>query len=329
MRLGNEIPKNRLDSSLLGIYPFRTNLTEPMEFGKIKTDHSIEGKIDRAMDAFAYSFGKKMPARRISVTMNSASRGIKLALIDISGTLHVGSQAIQGGPSALKKLRNAGVAVKFVTNTSKESSADLHSQLMELGYDVVREDIHSSLGAASLLVRKMNLHPLLLLSESARMDFERDYDYSCADSVVVGLGPERLTYEWLNRAFRILDTGGQLIAAHDGRYFKQEDGLSLGPGAFVHGLEYCTGKKALVAGKPSREFFLTAFSSELAAADEVVMIGDDATSDCSGALNAGIGNAVLVQTGKYRSGDEEKATPPPTATVPDFAAAVEWIINNS
>ncbi|KAJ8907636.1 hypothetical protein NDN08_007745 [Rhodosorus marinus] len=295
----------------------------------MKADHSIEDRTGSTMDAFVCGLGKNVHARRIALAMNSASKGIKLALIDISGTLHVGSQAIQGGPPALKKLREAGVTVKFVTNTSKESSTDLHSQLTGLGYDVAREDIHSSLGAASLLVRKMDLHPLLLLSESARMDFEKDYDYSCADSVVVGLGPERLTYEWLNRAFRILDKGGQLIAAHDGRYFKQEDGLSLGPGAFVHGLEYCTGKKALVVGKPSREFFLTAFSSDLAVADEVVMIGDDATSDCSGALNAGIGNAVLVQTGKYRSGDEEKAKPPPTATVPDFAAAVEWIINNS
>lgn len=45
----------------------------------------------------------------------------KAALIDISGTLHVGDLAIAGAPSALEKLRAAGVAVRFVTNSSQVS----------------------------------------------------------------------------------------------------------------------------------------------------------------------------------------------------------------
>jgi hypothetical protein len=36
------------------------------------------------------------------------------------------------------------------------------------------------------------------------------------------------------------------------------------------------------------------------------MIGDDVMGDCHGALQAGIGTAILVQTGKYRPGDESK-----------------------
>ena len=36
------------------------------------------------------------------------------------------------------------------------------------------------------------------------------------------------------------------------------------------------------------------------------MIGDDVWADCQGALNAGIGRVILVQTGKYRMNDEEK-----------------------
>lgn len=36
------------------------------------------------------------------------------------------------------------------------------------------------------------------------------------------------------------------------------------------------------------------------------MIGDDVLADSRGALRAGIGIAILVQTGKYRPGDEAR-----------------------
>mmetsp|Transcript_15226 Transcript_15226/g.35287 ORF Transcript_15226/g.35287 Transcript_15226/m.35287 type:complete len:125 (+) Transcript_15226:548-922(+) len=41
-------------------------------------------------------------------------------------------------------------------------------------------------------------------------------------------------------------------------------------------------------------------------AEDVCMIGDDVSADCRGALEAGIGTAILVRTGKYREGDEER-----------------------
>lgn len=35
----------------------------------------------------------------------------------------------------------------------------------------------------------------------------------------------------------------------------------------------------------------------------------------------------LVQTGKYRAGDEEKIQPPPTAVFPSFVEAVNKILD--
>lgn len=56
------------------------------------------------------------------------------------------------------------------------------------------------------------------------------------------------------------------------------------------------------------------------------MIGDDARDDVGGAQAAGL-RGVLVQTGKYRPGDEGSvAGAAPDATVRDFAAAVDWIL---
>lgn len=53
--------------------------------------------------------------------------------------------------------------------------------------------------------------------------------------------------------------------------------------------------------------------------------GDDARDDVGGALAAGM-RGVLVRTGKYRPGDEGGAGAAPTATVPDFPAAVDWVL---
>ena len=58
------------------------------------------------------------------------------------------------------------------------------------------------------------------------------------------------------------------------------------------------------------------------------MIGDDAESDTAGALNAGIGQAFLVRTGKYRSGDEGRYRPGPTAVVEDIAEGVGKILDS-
>ena len=44
---------------------------------------------------------------------------IRGVLIDLSGTLHIEDIIIPGAVSALAKLRSHGIAVKFLTNTTK------------------------------------------------------------------------------------------------------------------------------------------------------------------------------------------------------------------
>lgn len=64
-----------------------------------------------------------------------------------------------------------------------------------------------------------------------------------------------------------------MVAVNEGRYHKRTDGLALGPGCFTRGLEYSTGKKAIVIGKPNPYFFNSAIPSGVTPA-ECCMIGD-------------------------------------------------------
>ena len=84
------------------------------------------------------------------------------------------------------------------------------------------------------------------------------------NAVVIGLAPDKLGYENMNKAFSmILNEGAHLMAIHKSRYYQTKHGLALGPGAFVTGLEYATDTKAQVVGKPDAAFFLSAIPGSL------------------------------------------------------------------
>lgn len=101
------------------------------------------------------------------------------------------------------RLRSSGLAIKFVTNTTKESSRILHSRLESLGFSVTREEIYSSLGAARRLADERKLNPLLLVDAAAAEDFEGlSSNNDKYDSVLVGLAPDKFDYSHLNQAFR-------------------------------------------------------------------------------------------------------------------------------
>lgn len=235
-------------------------------------------------------------------------------LIDLNGTLHVENEAIPGSIEALRRLRSQlNASVRFVTNTTKESRHKLVQRLVALGFDnlVPEADIFTSLLACRKIVESRNLRPLLLLDDAALSEF----DGCCTEDpncVIVGLAPNKFDFHHLNAVYRMLsnDSSMPLIAIHKARYFKQKDGLSLGPGCFITGLEYSLGRAAEVVGKPEREFFMTAVK-DMNLYDEIDkcwMIGDDIRDDIISAISMGM-HGILVQTGKYRSGDEHLIDP--------------------
>lgn len=83
----------------------------------------------------------------------------------------------------------------------------------------------------------------------------------------------------MNVAFHKLLDGAKLVAIHQGRYFKSQKGLSLGPGPFVKALAYAADistEKIVVVGKPESNFFMRSLRSldPTLVPEEAVMIGD-------------------------------------------------------
>lgn len=250
---------------------------------------------------------------------------IRGVLLDLDGVVHVRGKALPGSLEAIARLRKAQLPFKFVTNTTRRPLARIVADLAALGLEAAPEDIYTPAALARDFLRRGGLKAFLVVHPALREDF-CNLPSGETEAVVVGDAGEHFTYDLLNEAYRRILRGAPFVALAKNRNFRDHDGeLSLDVGAFVAGLEYASGREAIVLGKPAPMFFALALKGLGCAPEDAVMIGDDAEADVGGAMTAGL-RAILVKTGKYRAGDELRLREPPTATVNDLKAAVELLL---
>ncbi len=258
-------------------------------------------------------------------------RAIHGVLIDISGVLMIDGVSLPGAPEALQRLRDAGLPLRFVTNTTRRPPATLVERLQDGGFDVTPDEVFAAPTAALEAAKTRGLHPWLVVHEGLRPmfnDIAADRAEN-ADAVVIGDAGDGFSYAALNDAFRVLmnTESPALIAMGVNRFFREGDGrLSLDAGPFVRLLEEATGLQSEVVGKPSQGFFDAALHSIATSAEHAAMIGDDLRDDVGGAQACGL-HGILVRTGKYRPEDESDRTVTPDVICDDFVAAVESILD--
>lgn len=240
-------------------------------------------------------------------------------LLDISGVLYQDEQPLPGSVEAVAALQAKGYPLRLVTNTSRLTGAEIHRQLSSMGYVLQPEQIYSAPRAMRHYVQTQGLRPYCLIHRNIEEEFADLLEQPAPNAVVLGDAEERFDYAHLERAFHLLLAGAPLLAMGDNRYFHSRGALRLDAGPFVRALEYAAGVQALILGKPSAQFFNGALEELGVAAGAALMIGDDVESDVLGAQRAGL-QACLVQTGKYRAGDEAKA--PDALLARDLADAV-------
>jgi HAD superfamily hydrolase (TIGR01458 family) len=244
----------------------------------------------------------------------------RAVLLDLDGVLYVEEQPIPGASEAVERLRRAGLGLRFVTNTTAYARGSTLEKLHRLGFSVEEPELVTPAALALRRCRERGHERVsLLMGEEVKIDFPGlEPDDEDPAAVIVGDLGERFDYAVLNRAFRHVLAGAELIALQKNRYWRRADGLSLDVGPFVAALEYATARDAYVVGKPSPDFFAQILDQLDVEAPEAVMVGDDIESDIGGALRSGLA-AVLVRTGKYRSDAVSESGIEPSATVESIA----------
>lgn len=253
----------------------------------------------------------------------SAQRGV---LLDVAGVLLQGNAALPGAVGAVRRIASAGLPYRFVTNTTSKPRRAVLASLRSAGVPAEDGQLFAPAQAASSWLAEHQFAPHLLTDPALSEDFA-GLEAAGRAAVVVGDAGRRFSYDSLNQALRLLLDGAPLLALAMNRRFADAEGRpTLDAGAFVTALSYASGVEPRVFGKPAPAFFASACDDMGLPASDVAIIGDDAEADIAGALEAGMGRAVLVQTGKYRPGDETAFSPPPTAMARDVGSAVDALL---
>jgi HAD superfamily hydrolase (TIGR01458 family) len=238
-------------------------------------------------------------------------------LLDIDGVLTVSWKPLPGAIEAVSWLRERSVPFRLITNTTTQTRAELARTLSGAGIEVTPQEIVTAVVAtgAHLLAAHPGARVFVLSDGDAKGDLEGiELVNEDADVVVLGGAYEGFDYPTMNRVFRMLMDGAELVAMHRNLYWRTSDGWQLDGGAYVAGLEEAIGRRATVCGKPSAAYFEAALGQIGVPARRAAMLGDDLESDVLGAQAAGL-TGVLVRTGKFRPEDLERATGTPDVII--------------
>src|SRR3954463_9634013 len=69
-------------------------------------------------------------------------------LLDVDGVLHVSGQPLPGAADAVRRLRDAGHRLRFVTNATTRSKADLPAGLPAMGIEGEGGEVQTTADAA-------------------------------------------------------------------------------------------------------------------------------------------------------------------------------------
>jgi HAD superfamily hydrolase (TIGR01458 family) len=254
-------------------------------------------------------------------------------LLDVDGVLHVSGTPIAGAAVAVHRLRDAGHRIRFVTNSTTKSRAQVADQMRSMGVELEDSELQTTGAVAARVLAGKRV--LALTMPGILDDLEGLQLVGMnVDAVLLGGADEGeetgrvFSYLNLNRAFHELEAGADLYCLHKNRWWQTADGARLDAGAFVAGLEFAADIEATVLGKPSSAYFIAALEALDAEPELTWMVGDDLEGDIHGAHRHGM-KTILVRTGKFRPDEVERSRVQPDAIVSSIAQLPEWLDANA
>ena len=223
-------------------------------------------------------------------------------LLDLDGTVYRGSKAVDGAESAIRAARQAGVAVRFVTNNASRTPQAVAEHLNSLGIPAKPDEVSTSAQAAAAMLTSRvpeGAEVLILGTEALAAEAEsRGYEpvrkaSNNVAAVLQGLS-QQLNWQDLAEACIAIRAGALWIASNVDLTLPTERGLLPGNGALVTALKVATDAEPLIAGKPARPLMDEAIQA--AEATRPLAVGDRLDTDIEGATNAQI-DVLLVLTG--------------------------------
>lgn len=248
-------------------------------------------------------------------------------LLDLDGCVWVGDSPTRGAPQALAALRAAGKTVAFLTNDSRHSPEEYVRKLWALGLRASLEDVVTVGGAIQhVLAEREGGRGAFVIGSRAIFRHVADAGHRILNGtshateadVVAVAGHDDLGFGELRDATRALLAGAELIATDRDATFPTDGGMAPGTGAIIAALEFATGRRARIVGKPEAQIFRTAL--DRLGPGRTLVIGDRLDSDLAGAAAAGLDGAIVLTGATAREQAHAAADPAPVAIADDLQA---------
>ncbi|MGN1045168.1 MAG: HAD-IIA family hydrolase [Candidatus Methanomethylophilaceae archaeon] len=227
-------------------------------------------------------------------------------VFDMDGTVYIGERPIPGAVEFISELNRRGIDYRFLTNNSSHGRRFYSDRLTRMGFDIDPSSILTSTAATAAFVKDRypgcSVYPVGVpdfVEEIGSAGIPVDGD----DPDIVLLAFDRtITYDKINRAYKLLKKGKTFIATHPDNLCPAEDGYDIDIGPFIRMFEQMTGAEATVVGKPNPAMLEMAAKDMGCGMEDIVMVGDRLYTDIRMAYDCGV-RSVAVLSGEMTRED--------------------------
>lgn len=239
-------------------------------------------------------------------------------IIDLDGTIYNQNELIPYADEFINYLTRTGRDFLIFTNSPEKSPADLSQKLNAMNIPVnPNQVVTSGCITRDYLLEKADaksVRAFVVGTRQLKNSFSQcgieviSGEYPIADFVVIGFERE-FCYETLRLASFHVFNGARLIATNGDENIPTENGLIPHTGALMAAVEYATGIKALILGKPEA-YTVSVLQKKLdCKRSDLCIIGDRLDTDMKfGRLNGF--HTFLVLTGITKSDALDQESPP-------------------
>lgn len=246
-------------------------------------------------------------------------------LVDLDGTMYMGSKPIKEAGPFIDRLRQADLPFLFLTNNSTAAPEDVANKLQKVGVKAYPEEVYTSSMATVDYLDSKEGNKVYVIGESGlKSEIESagyQWEEDNPDFVVVGLD-RQVTYEKFNIATLAIQKGAEFICTNEDTNIPTDRGMSPSAGALAAFLETATGLKATYIGKPEATIMEKGVERLGLSKDQVAMVGDNYATDILAGIDNGI-DTILVFSGLTSKEELALKDRQPTHTIDNLD---EWTL---
>jgi glycerol-1-phosphatase len=249
-------------------------------------------------------------------------------VLDLDSCIWVGDSPTPGAPEAVAELRAAGKQLIFLTNDGRRSPEEYVRKLWSVGVQASLEEVVTVGAAIQYLLAGRERTTVYVIGSPAMFRHVTEAGHRIVNGtgqatraeLVVVSGHDEFNFRELRDATQAILGGAELIAADRDRTFPREDGPWPGTGGIVAGLEYVTGRRARIVGKPEPQIFRAVI--DRLRDGRTLVVGDRLDADLGGASAVGLDGAIVLTGASSRDQAESAHDPAPVAIADDLHTLV-------